>query len=234
MSEEQKGKSGWLDKLKGQANKKSDKRSPPPIEIPQVQITQSYDGGTAATISLRSAGDAVPPPDTAQLRRQMNQYLTLVDLEEIGAELDVPYASLPEGKDSKVYGLIAAGERQDALAELLAACAKRYPTVPWGRSAVEPESGGERPFLDTIYLRQQMSNHLSENQLAAVCAAVNLDYDTLPGGKGRKVLTIIQASEQQGCLETLLHACETAVPDVDWHGNFKQKSDQSKFGGKNE
>ena len=71
-------------------------------------------------------------------------------------------------------------------------------------------------FIDPIFLRQQMSNHLNEAQLTTVGAEIGVDYSTLPGGKGRKVLELVTAFEKQGKLADLLRLCQAQNSDIQW------------------
>ena len=70
--------------------------------------------------------------------------------------------------------------------------------------------------VDPIYLRQQMSNHLDLSQIHALARQFGVGSDHLSGGKGRQVLQLIQAVEQNGQLPALLAACQELNPDLTW------------------
>ena len=83
-------------------------------------------------------------------------------------------------------------------------------------SFVETEPTDE---IDPIFLRQQMSNHLEDSELVAISAKFGVDYTELPGGKGRKVLELINQIQQQSELDQLLTHCQQIKPDVSWQLN---------------
>lgn len=70
--------------------------------------------------------------------------------------------------------------------------------------------------VDPIFLRQQMSNHLDDNQLQAIGVESGLDYQALPGGKGRKVLELVTAFEKEGKLTHLLLLCQKQNSEIEW------------------
>lgn len=71
-------------------------------------------------------------------------------------------------------------------------------------------------YVDPIFLRQQMSNHLDEGQLATIGRTIGLDYAALSGGKGRKVLQLVTAFEKVGQLTELLAQCRQQDSSVEW------------------
>ena len=77
--------------------------------------------------------------------------------------------------------------------------------------------------IDAIFLRQQMSNHLDDSQLARMAAGMALDYVALPGGKGRKVLELVTAFEKEGKLDQLLQQCQAENSDVAWQMEKKDE-----------
>ncbi|MCA9968610.1 MAG: hypothetical protein KC425_00260 [Anaerolineales bacterium] len=211
---------GWLARLKRLLGLSgAAEQAPPPIQVPEVAIRRAYHGGTEAAVV--PAGAERPLPDSARLRRLMNQYLTLVELEQVAQQVDVAYAALPETKEGKVVGLIVACEQRGALPALAAACAAVNDAVDWAQVAERAVvGGGKRPSIDAAYLRQQMMNHLDEAQLAQVAEAIGVSYASLAGGKGRRVLALQLAAEQQRRVADLLAACERANAAVDWRGRF--------------
>lgn len=70
--------------------------------------------------------------------------------------------------------------------------------------------------VDPIFLRQQMSNHLGKEELAAIGAKIGVDYEVLPGGKGRKVLALVTAFEKEGQLTELLVLCQQQNSKIEW------------------
>ena len=70
--------------------------------------------------------------------------------------------------------------------------------------------------VDPIFLRQQMSNHLGKEDLAAIGAKIRVDYKGLPGGKGRKVLALVTAFEKEGQLTELLVLCQQQNSKIEW------------------
>lgn len=70
--------------------------------------------------------------------------------------------------------------------------------------------------VDAVYLRQQMSNFLTQAQLHQIARQYAIDPDTLEGGKGRQVLIVITAVTQQNQLADLLERCQKRYPDVRW------------------
>lgn len=79
--------------------------------------------------------------------------------------------------------------------------------------SVETETTHE---LDVTFLRQQMSNHLDDSELGEIGAKFGVTYADLPGGKGRKVLELINQIQQQGDLEQLLNDCQQIKQNVAW------------------
>lgn len=70
--------------------------------------------------------------------------------------------------------------------------------------------------IDLVFLRQQMLNFLSEEQLAAMAAELGLDFDVFPGGKGRKTQAFLGECQRRGLLPRLLAACRALEPAVSW------------------
>ncbi len=70
--------------------------------------------------------------------------------------------------------------------------------------------------VDPVFLRQQMSNHLDEVQLATIGETIGQDYAALPGGKGRKVLQLVTAFEKEGQLTELLVLCQQQNSSIEW------------------
>lgn len=79
-----------------------------------------------------------------------------------------------------------------------------------------PEQSG----VDTVYLRQQISNFLNIEQIYALAAQLDIDSTTFDGGKGRQVLQLIQACERQGKVPELLAACRAIAPEVKWQRDW--------------
>jgi hypothetical protein len=72
---------------------------------------------------------------------------------------------------------------------------------------VEGEDDGEETAVDPVALRQQMLNHLEMKQLQQICADLGIDFDALAGGKGRKVMAIVQRAGAENKLDALAAAC---------------------------
>ena len=88
-----------------------------------------------------------------------------------------------------------------------------------GQTAVSPPP----TTVDPIFLRQQMSNHLDDSQLARMAEAIASDYAPLPRGKGRKVLELVTAFEKEGKLDQLLQQCRAENSDVAWQMEKKDE-----------
>lgn len=65
----------------------------------------------------------------------------------------------------------------------------------------------EETAVDPAALRQQMLNHLEMTQLQQVCADLGIDFAALAGGKGRKVMAIMQRAGAENALDALVAAC---------------------------
>lgn len=74
----------------------------------------------------------------------------------------------------------------------------------------------EHGAVDAVYLRQQMSNYLTLAQLDEFAEEFGLATDELQGGKGRRVMLMINAVSEQNRLPELLKRCEQRFPDVNW------------------
>lgn len=81
--------------------------------------------------------------------------------------------------------------------------------------AREAEQGvSER--VNTVGLRQTMLNQFSLDDLNAVAEIMGVDSATLEGGKGRRVMALINLSEREGRLEELTAICKAMKPDAAW------------------
>lgn len=70
--------------------------------------------------------------------------------------------------------------------------------------------------LDSVFLRQQMSNHLDDSELQQIGDTFGVDFRALQGGKGRRVLDLVNQIQEQNQLEDLLQHCQQIKPDVSW------------------
>lgn len=70
--------------------------------------------------------------------------------------------------------------------------------------------------VDEVYLRQQMMNFLSFEQLYALAERFDIEVDALSGGKGRQVMDVITAVSQTHSLADLLTYCQDTFPNVTW------------------
>lgn len=84
---------------------------------------------------------------------------------------------------------------------------------------------GGRQVVHAVRLRQQMLNFLTEGDLRALATAVSIDYDALPGGKGRRVFEMVELCAENGRLTELYQLCQTTHPDIDWQPEW-QKDDE--------
>ena len=70
--------------------------------------------------------------------------------------------------------------------------------------------------IDPIFLRQQMSNHLTVADLQTIAQTAGTDYDAMVGGKGRRVLQLVTHCEQKQIVDKLLDECKKRKPNVKW------------------
>ena len=70
--------------------------------------------------------------------------------------------------------------------------------------------------IDPVFLRQQMSNHLDNAELVQIGDTFGVDFATLEGGKGRKVMDLVNQIQEQNQLELLLQHCQQLKPEVSW------------------
>ena len=70
--------------------------------------------------------------------------------------------------------------------------------------------------VDMVALREALLNETNVEQLATLAAQIGLAPSQLFGGKGRKVMGLLQSAEKNGLVTELLSACQTTMPDVDW------------------
>ncbi len=75
------------------------------------------------------------------------------------------------------------------------------------------ESLGE---VDELFLRQQMLNNLSIEQVELIAQKFDMEPTQLEGGKGRKVMGLFTAVSQKNSLPQLVTYCEEIVPSVKW------------------
>lgn len=80
----------------------------------------------------------------------------------------------------------------------------------WSVVAAEAEG------TDSIFLRQQMLNHLSSAQVDELGERFAVPAQRMSGGKGRRVMAVITAVSNQNQLAELLIACQEIQPDVQW------------------
>ena len=83
-------------------------------------------------------------------------------------------------------------------------------------AARQAESARKAHDVNITALRQAMLNNLSEDVLAEVAVAIGFAPSQLFGGKGRKVMGLLQSAEKNGLVTELLSACQNIMPDVNW------------------
>ncbi len=86
------------------------------------------------------------------------------------------------------------------------------PARPSAHASPTPDSSG----IDAVFLRQQISNHVSLDQLRELAEKMDLDSAEFSGGKGRQVLQLVEAAQATEALPTLLALCQTLDPTVNW------------------
>lgn len=85
------------------------------------------------------------------------------------------------------------------------------------RDEVEAARHSEQAHdVDTTALREAMLNHLNDDTLPQIAEQVGLAPSQLFGGKGRKVMGLLQHAERHKRVTDLLTACQTLMPDVSW------------------
>lgn len=83
-------------------------------------------------------------------------------------------------------------------------------------SGEEGKDVAETAVIDPIFLRQQLSNHLTDVELQDIANSLGINYDELEGGRGRRVLEFVTHCEKKQQLDSLLAACVQHKPDVTW------------------
>lgn len=86
------------------------------------------------------------------------------------------------------------------------------PTRPSASASPTPDPSG----VDAVFLRQQISNHVSLDQLRELAEQMGLDSAEFSGGKGRQVLQLVEAAQAAEALPHLLALCQTLDPSVNW------------------
>ncbi len=70
--------------------------------------------------------------------------------------------------------------------------------------------------IDTTALRERILNNLSDEEIKNIALDMNIDPETLPGGKGRKIMELMALAQREGKLPLLLDLCRLAKPAVAW------------------
>ncbi len=85
------------------------------------------------------------------------------------------------------------------------------------REEVEAARQSEQTHdVETTALREAMLNHLTDDTLSHIAEQIGLAPSQLFGGKGRKVMGLLQHAERHKRVTDLLTACQTLMPDVSW------------------
>ncbi|MEM7335975.1 MAG: hypothetical protein AAF490_28105 [Chloroflexota bacterium] len=74
----------------------------------------------------------------------------------------------------------------------------------------------EDAAVDAVYLRQQMLNFLTVEQIDLLAERLAVDSTHLEGGKGRRVMALLTAVSQQDNLPQLIKLCQELDPKVSW------------------
>jgi formylglycine-generating enzyme required for sulfatase activity len=72
------------------------------------------------------------PSDRAELRQKLVEHFNREELRTLCFDLGIEHENLPDTKDSMARELVAHCERQGRIPELVAACQRLHPKVPWG------------------------------------------------------------------------------------------------------
>ncbi len=89
--------------------------------------------------------------------------------------------------------------------------------LTFSRDTVEAARSAEkRHSIDITALRETMLNQLTIEQLDTLAEAIGVDAQQLAGGKGRRVLALLQSAEKTEQLPVLLAACRSIRPNVAW------------------
>lgn len=75
--------------------------------------------------------------------------------------------------------------------------------------------------VNVTALREAMLNHLDADALVTLAEQIGLAPSQLFGGKGRKVMGLLQHAERNQRVTELLAACQTLKPAIDWQKEHK-------------
>ncbi|MEM7113973.1 MAG: hypothetical protein AAF614_16180 [Chloroflexota bacterium] len=120
---------------------------------------------------------------------------------------------------NQLKGLLGGQKKEAQAAETIVVpdIALKQQAARHRQNEVDEEMGeGKTAVIDPIFLRQQLSNHLTVTDLQAIAQMVGTDYDTMAGGKGRRVLELVTHCERKQMLEKLLDECQRRKPEVNW------------------
>ena len=70
--------------------------------------------------------------------------------------------------------------------------------------------------INTTSLREKVLNNLNDEELKNLCWDMNVEWETLDGGKGRKVMELMAIAQSSGRLPLLIELCQLAKPEVNW------------------
>lgn len=70
--------------------------------------------------------------------------------------------------------------------------------------------------VNTASLREKVLNNLTDDELNNLCLDMNVEWEKLEGGKGRKVMELMAIAQRSGRLSLLIELCQLAKPEINW------------------
>jgi len=157
----------------------------------------------------------------ADLRRALEEHFDEGQVRDLCANVGVDYRRLP-GADGggAARELVLYLARRERLAELVQACSRRRPDVPWanildrsqGEQTVTAASAGP---VDHVKLLQALVTHFDTKELHDLCLELGMDYDGLPGSRKQdKARELVSYLKRRGRIAELAAACSRQRPDI--------------------
>ncbi len=108
-------------------------------------------------------------------------------------------------------------KKQNSIPQAWLDAAQKEAGLTFSREEIEQSRSAEKQHdIDVTYLRQTMLNNLTLEQLNEVAAKIGVAPSQLFGGKGRRVLALLQSAEKGQKVPALLLACQTIRPKISW------------------
>lgn len=152
----------------------------------------------------------------ARLRQMLDAHFSESELRDLCFDLNVDYESLlGQGKADKTRELVAHLERRGRIRELVAIASELRPNVSWQDA---PEVTRKATGADTLTsLRQDIVDHLNEDELRDLCSIMGLDYnDFSESRKSDTVRKIVAYLEHRNRIPELADALTKRRPNVSW------------------